>query len=316
MPVFPCLRPLLTLAASVAAAFTLATGSARAAPLEAVVTFSILGDFVRQVGGERVAVHTLVGPDEDAHAFQPRPSDARRVGAAALVVANGLGFDDWILRLARSAGRGGGITIVSHDVTPLAGKTALNSHDDDHEHDSHGADPHAWQDVANARRYVAAIAAALAAADPDGAAVYRANAARYDAELAALDEDIRRRFAALPAGRRKVVSSHDAFGYFSHAYGIRFLAPAGVSGSAEPTARGVARLIAQIRAEKIPAVFIENIADPRLLDRIRHESGARIGGTLYSDALSGGNGPAADYIGMMRHNLRTLADALATPPPP
>ncbi len=302
---------------SLIAACTLTIGNTQAAPMDVVTSFSIIGDFVRQVGGERVAVHTLVGADEDSHAFQPRPSDARRVGAAKLVVANGLGFDDWIVRLARSAGRTDAVVIASSGVTPLAMDSVDDGkHGKDDGHDHHGADPHAWQDVANARRYVANIAAALAAADPDGATFYRDNAARYDAELAKLDSDIRTRIAMLPAERRKVVSSHDAFGYFSHAYGIRFLAPAGVASSAEPTARAVARLISQIKVEKVPAVFIENIADPRLLDRIRAESGARIGGTLYSDALSAATGPAPDYIALMRHNLQTLADALSSPRAP
>ncbi len=301
---------------SLIAACTLTIGNACAAPMDVVASFSIVGDFVRQIGGERVAVHALVGADEDSHAFQPRPSDARRVGAAKLVVANGLGFDDWIVRLAHSAGRADAVVIASSGVTPLdSSDDEKGGKDDGHDH-HHSADPHAWQDVANVRRYVANIAAALAAADPDGAAFYRDNAARYDAELVKLDSEIRTRIATLPAERRKVVSSHDAFGYFSHAYGIRFLAPAGVASSAEPTARGVARLIVQIKAEKVPAVFIENIADPRLLDRIRAESGARIGGTLYSDALSSATGPARDYLALMRHNLRTLADALDAPRAP
>src|SRR5690606_987590 len=171
-------------------------------------------------------------------------------------------------------------------------------------------DPHAWQDVGNARRYVANIADALTKADPAGATAYRANAERYDGELKALDTEIRAAFAALPAERRKVVSSHAAFGYFGRAYGIRFLSPVGVSNNAEPTAQGVARLIRQLKAEKVPAVFIENVADSRLIERIRSESGAQIGGTLYSDALSKADGPAPSYVQMMRANLDALRQAL------
>lgn len=301
-----------------------AAAGAHAAPVAVVTSFSILGDFVRQVGGERVAVRVLVGPDEDAHAFQPRPSDARHIAAARLVVANGLGFDDWIVRLASSAGFKGQVVIASANIRTLAmaGADGQDGHQEAHEggHASErdrgrAVDPHAWQDVANAQRYVKNIADALVVADPEGAAHYRANAERYTGQLKALDAEIRTALGRLPGDQRKVVSSHDAFGYFARAYDIRFLAPVGVSNNAEPTAQGVARLIRQIRAEKAPAVFIENVADPRLIERIRNESGARVGGTLYSDALSATAGAAPDYVAMMRHNLRRLTEALAPAAP-
>ncbi|WP_415247253.1 metal ABC transporter solute-binding protein, Zn/Mn family [Thauera sp.] len=311
------LRPPLRRLAGLLALCTLPMSStlARAEPLEVSASFSILGDMVRQVGGDRVRVRTLVGANEDAHAFQPRPSDARQIGSSALVVVNGLGFDDWMARLARSGGYKGTIVVASEGVNTI--EMAEDEHDHDHhghDHDhGHGADPHAWQDLGNAQRYVANIAAALAAADPAHADSYRTNAERYQGELKVLDAEIRAAFAALPAERRKVVTSHDAFAYFGKAYGIRFLAPVGVSNNAEPTARGVARLITQLKAEKIPAVFIENIADARLIERIRAESGTRIGGTLYSDALSAAGGPAPDYLSMMRSNFKVLHEALSAP---
>ena len=299
----------------------LIVGSAHAQNLEVTTSFSILGDLVSQVGGERVKVRALIGADEDAHAFQPRPSDARNVGGAALVVVNGLGFDDWMVRLARSGGYKGEVVVASAGIDTLA-MTKDDAHDHGHGHGHEGekandkandraVDPHAWQDVGNVRRYVANIADALTKADPEGASAYRANAERYDGELKALDAEIRAAFAALPAERRKVVSSHDAFGYFGRAYGIRFLSPVGVSNNAEPTAQGVARLIRQLKAEKVPAVFIENVADPRLIERIRSESGAQIGGTLYSDALSKADGPAPSYVRMMRANLDALRQAMS-----
>lgn len=304
------LRRLRTLAACAA---LLLGGSAHAQALEVATSFSILGDLVAQVGGERIKVRTLVGPDEDAHAFQPRPSDAREIGKAALVVVNGLGFDDWMTRLARAGGFKGAVVVASAGISTLEMRRD-DGHDLGHDHGKGKAvDPHAWQDVANVRRYVANIAAALATADPDGATTYRAAAARYDGELQALDAEIRAAFAALPAERRKVVSSHAAFGYFARAYDIRFLSPVGVANNAEPTAKGVAGLIRQLAAEKVPAAFIENIADPRLIERIRSESGAVVGGTLYSDALSKADGPAPSYVRMMRANLATLQKALAAP---
>ncbi len=324
MRTYPRLRLARTLSACAAlrlartlsaCAALLLGGSAHAQALEVATSFSILGDLVAQVGGERVKVRTLVGPDEDAHAFQPRPSDAREIGAAALVVVNGLGFDDWMTRLARAGGFKGTVVVASAGISTLE-MTRDDGHGHGHDHD-HGkgkaVDPHAWQDVANVRRYVANIAAALAAADPEGATAYRSAAERYDGELQALDAEIRAAFAALPAERRKVVSSHAAFGYFARAYDIRFLSPVGVANNAEPTAKGVARLIRQLKEEKVPAVFIENVADPRLIERIRSESGAAVGGTLYSDALSKAGGPASTYVHMMRTNLATLQKALVAP---
>lgn len=294
--------------AALALGLAVAAPALRAAPLEVVASFSILGDFVSRVGGERVAVTTLVGAGADAHNYQPRPSDARRLGNARLIVANGLGFDEWIQRLAQSAGYHGTVLIASAGIQPLADEG-------EHGHAHEGAvDPHAWQDVSNAIRYVANIAEALIRTDPPGAAVYRQNAARYTAELEVLDATIRRTLATVPAERRKVVSSHDAFGYFSHAYDVRFLAAAGISTQSEPSASGIAQLIRQLRREKAPAVFVESISDPRLAERISHESGARRGGTLYSDALSNAAGPAPTYLDMMRHNLQTLMDGLTAAP--
>ena len=314
MKTFPRLRRVRTLAACAA---LLLGGNAHAQALEVATSFSILGDLVAQVGGERVKLRTLVGPDEDAHAFQPRPSDAREIGTAALVVVNGLGFDDWMTRLARAGGFKGTVVVASAGISTLE-MTRDDGHGHDHDHGKDegkgkAVDPHAWQDIANVRRYVANIATALAAADPEGADAYRAAAERYDGELRALDAEIRAAFAALPVERRKVVSSHAAFGYFARAYDIRFLSPVGVANNAEPTAKGVARLIRQLKEEKVPAVFIENVADPRLIERIRSESGAGVGGTLYSDALSKAEGPAPTYVDMMRANLATLQRALVAP---
>ncbi|MDO9600251.1 MAG: zinc ABC transporter substrate-binding protein [Azoarcus sp.] len=313
------MHPLSRLLITAFTSLSLTSTAAHAAPIEVAASFSILGDLVRQVGGERVVVHTLVGPDEDAHAFQPRPSDTRRIGSAKVVVVNGLGFDDWMTRLARSGGYTGTVVIASKGVNTI-GMTDDHDHGHghDHKHDKHGGgiDPHAWQDVGNAQRYVTNIAEALIATDPAGAGYYRANAERYSGELKALDTEIRQALDALPKASRRVVSSHDAFGYFGHAYGLQFLSPVGVSNNSEPTAQGVARLIRQLRKEKVPAVFIENVADPRLIERIRAESGATVGGTLYSDALSAADGPAPDYAAMMRHNLHTLMTALVAGAPP
>ncbi len=279
-------------------------------PLPVVASFSILADLVQRVGGERVQVYTLVGPGSDAHVYQPTPADVKKLARARLVVINGLGFEGWIDRLIQSSGYRGRLLIASDGVKPL-GKTPAG-HRKPHGHD-HPADldPHAWQDLANARHYVDNIAAALGDVDPTNRAAYKSNAAALQQQIDAMDREIRSAFAALPEARRKVVSSHDAFAYFGQAYGIVFIAPVGVSTDAQPSAAAVAATIRQIRQEQIRAMFLENVSDPRLLERISKESGALIGGTLYSDSLSGPGTPADSYLGMMRQNARTLAAALA-----
>ncbi|MBJ3775590.1 metal ABC transporter substrate-binding protein [Acuticoccus mangrovi] len=300
-----------------AAALAVSSAAAQAADLSVVATFSILGDMVKEVGGERVAVTTLVGPDGDTHMFQPTPIEARTLGDADVVVVNGLGLEGWIERLIDVSGFDGRVVVASQEIAPRPidgehpshGAAADGAHAG-HRHDHGVVDPHAWQDLANGRAYVTAIAEGLAAADPEGAATYAEHAASYRAELAALESDLRARIAALPAERRSVVTSHDAFGYFKDAYGIAFVAPQGVSTDADPSARDVAALIRQIRDEGIGAVFLENISDARLIRQIASETDARIGGRLFSDALSGPDGDAPTYLEMMRHNIDTLTAAL------
>ncbi len=281
-------------------------GSAQADDrLSVVATFSILGDFARNVGGDRVAVTTLVGPDSDSHVYTPSPADAKTIAAARLVIVNGLGLEGWLPRLVKSSGGKAATVIATKGIVPR--RIA-----DGHSHDPSEADPHAWQSVPNAKIYVANIRDALIAADPAGADTYRANAAAYLAKLDTLDAEVRAAVAQIPPERRRVISTHDAFGYFAAAYGIDFIAPQGASTDSEPSARDIAAIISQIRREKIPAVFLENISDPRLIRRIAAETGAAIGGTLYSDSLSGEKGPVPTYIDMVRHNIKALTRALAS----
>jgi zinc/manganese transport system substrate-binding protein len=283
-----------------------------AEPIEVVTTFSILGDITQRVGGDRIKVHTLVGPNEDAHVYQPTPSDAKAIAHARLVVVNGLGFEGWLERLVKSSGYRGKVVTASAGIRPLKGEEdeGPDEHEaDDHHH--HGEfDPHAWQDLSNVLTYVDNIEKALGDIDPTGTASHRVNADKYRQEIRALDAELQDTFKAIPKSRRKVVTTHDAFGYFARAYGVTFIAPVGINTDAEPSAADIGRIIKQIRNDKIPAVFMESISDPRLLERTRQESGAKIGGTLYSDALSKRDGPASTYLDMMRHNARTLADAL------
>ncbi len=278
-----------------------------AEPLEVVTTFSILGDITHRVGGDRIRVHTLVGPNEDAHVYQPTPADAKALAQARLVVVNGLGFEGWLERLIKSSGYRGKVATASNGIRTLK----RHDHDDDDDHDHHGEfDPHAWQDLSHALVYADNIGNALGEIDPEGKAIYQANTEKYAQEIRALDAELRETFKSIPKSRLKVVTTHDAFGYFARAYGVDFIAAVGINTDAEPSAGDIGRIIKQIRRDKIPAVFIESISDSRLLDRIRQESGAKIGGTLYSDALSKADGPAATYLDMMRQNARTLANAL------
>ncbi|HEY1363564.1 MAG TPA: metal ABC transporter substrate-binding protein [Xanthobacteraceae bacterium] len=294
--------------------FTLLPGAApapaqpasAAGKLKVLASFSILGDLVRNVGGDRLDLATLVGPNSDAHVYAAAPADAKKVAEARLVILNGLGFEGWMERLVKASGGQATMVIASKGVRQ---RRSAGGHAG---HDGGQVDPHAWQSVPNAEIYVANIRDALIAVDPSGRDAYAGNAAAYLARLDALDRELVAAVAAIPADRRRIISSHDAFGYFQERYGIEFVAPQGVSTESEASARDVARIITQIRKEKIPAVFMENITDPRLMQRIAHETGARIGGKLYSDALTDGRGEAPTYIDLMRHNMRTLSAALGS----
>ena len=238
----------------VALAMFIATGPARAAErLNVVASFSILGDFVRNVGGDRVEVTTLVGPNSDAHVYVPTPADAKKVADAKLVFVNGLGFEGWMQRLVQSSGSKAIVVVASANITPLK----LGS----------SADPHAWQTIANAKTYVYNIRNALSAAAPADAAIFQANAEAYRVKLDALEAEIGPWLGSIPPEQRKVISTHTAFGYFAKAYSIEFIAPRGVSTESEPSARDIAGIITQIKTKKIPAVFLENISDPRLIGR-------------------------------------------------
>ena len=274
-------------------ASVLVASPAMAAKLKVVATFSIVGDIVEQVAGDRVELTTLVGPDSDAHAFEPSPQHARAVARADIVFLSGLNFEPWAARLKTSTKTRAKFVTLSDGVTPGA------------------RDPHAWQDVKNALTYARNIAAALSAADKPNAEVYRTRLAAYAAELTALDDEIRESLAKIPDNRRRVLTTHDAFGYFASAYGVVFISPLGGSTEGQASAKTVARLVAQIRREKITAVFVENVSDPRLVEQIARETGVRLGGKLYADALSKKGGPAPTYAAMMRHNAKLLTAAMA-----
>jgi zinc/manganese transport system substrate-binding protein len=267
-------------------------------PIAVVASFSILADVVRQVGGEDVAVTSLIGPDSDAHVFEPSPDQPRLLARAQLLVVNGLGFEGWLTRLTRSARYRGPLVVASKGITPIAttepgGTTPL-------------PDPHAWQDPRNGVIYADNIAQALSTIDPAHAAGYQERFQHYKAELETLDRRVRDELGAIPAEKRRVITTHDAFAYYGKAYGVAFLAPEGVNTESEPSAKTIAGLIRQTRREGIKALFIENISDPRLIQELARETDAILGPPLYSDALSRPDGPAPTYMRMIEYNTAAL----------
>ena len=291
---------------------TLPVAAQQAAPLKVVTTFSILGDLVRQVGGENVAITTLVGSDQDMHSYSIKPSDMTALKEADVIFANGLGLDTWINKAAASVNKKPQVFVVSSYIVPLAAEE-----DGNHQYKEGdavpAADPHAWQDVNNTRQYINRITEILSDADKEHAALYQQRATDYLAALTQLENDIITGLGAIPRERRIIATSHDAFGYFAHAYDITILPISSINTDVEPSAASIAKLIRQIREQNIKTIFIENISNPRTAESIAAEAGAGIGGKLYSDALSGPDGPASTYVDMMRYNLKTILAGLKSP---
>jgi zinc/manganese transport system substrate-binding protein len=265
-------------------------------PLKVVASFSVVADLSREVGGDRVEVTSLVGPDADAHVYEPRPGDVRTLADADLVIVNGLGFEGWIGRLISASGYEGAVVVASTGVEPLYHHSAT--------------DPHVWQSPQRVLQYVDNIEAALRRVDPSHAEAYARRAEVYRHELLQLDGWIRERLSVVPEGHRRVVTAHDAFAYFAQDYGVAFLAPVGWSTEAAPTAATVAALTDQLRRQQVRVLFAENIKDDRQIRLLAEDAGATVGGSLYSDALSTAEGPAATYLAMIRHNVETLVEAL------
>ena len=280
-----------------------------AQPLPVVTSFSILADLVKVIGGSHVEVTSLVGPNADAHVFDPTPADAKRLADAKLVVINGLGFEGWMDRLIKSSGYRGSVTVASRGVKTIQ-EAAGHGHQHGHSH-SHAADPHAWQNPLNVKQYVQNIRLALAAAKPAAAQEFEQRAQAYSRDLDALDQSIRERLKPIPVAQRRIVTSHDAFGYFAAAYNVKFYPLQGLSTGSEPSAADVVRIINQIKKNKVTAIFVENISDARVLERITKESGARIGGTLYADALSEPRTAVDTYLKLIEHNAATIVKGLA-----
>jgi len=295
-------RLLLALGLILAALLAVPQGASADDKMKVAASFSILGDMVKQVGDDRIDVVTFVGPNGDAHVYEPTPADAKALSESKILFINGLGLEGWMTRLENSSGFKGKVVTASTGVNPR--KMV--------EDEKTITDPHAWQSLANGKIYAANIRDALIAADPAGKATYEANAKKFIDGMTAMEANVKAAVAKMPPERRKIITTHDAFGYFGSAYGMEFIAPEGVSTESEASAQDVAKIITQIKKEHIPAVFLENVTDSRLLDQIASETGAKIGGTLYSDALSPPDGPAGTYLDMFRNNIDTLSTALSS----
>lgn len=288
------------LSMSLVVAALLSSPLAMAKTVEVVASFSILGDIVQQVGGEHVNVVTLVGPNGDPHGFEPTPKNSKQLSKADVVFVSGLGLEGWLERLISASGYKGQVVIASTGV-------------DTRKMDEEGkrvTDPHAWNSMANGIKYANNVMNALIVADPEDADYFRKRGGEYIQQLEKLDAYAKAQFAAIPVGQRKVLTSHDAFGYFSQEYGVNFLSPVGFSTESEASASGVAALINQIKQEKIKTYFIENQTDPRLVKQIAAASGAKAGGELYPEALSPAGGPAATYADAFKHNVDTLVGSM------
>lgn len=297
-----------SLAAFAAAAALFGAEPASAKTLDVVASFTVIADVVKNVGGEHVTVVSLVPPNGDPHAFEPSPDDARRLKGADLAFVSDPGFETWFPRLAKAAGASKPPVAVSNGVKTIE----MEAEDEPGQGHSHGRvrDPHVWNSPANVLAWVANIEKALSEASPEDAADFRANAARYADALREVNAYGHETFDRVPKANRKVLTSHDAFGYFGAEYGVTFLSPLGVTTEAEPSAKVVASLIRQIRTEQVKTYFLESSNDPRLISQIAEATGAKPGGELYPEALSKEDGPAPTYLRMIRYNIDTIAAAM------
>ncbi|ESX81850.1 MULTISPECIES: zinc ABC transporter substrate-binding protein AztC [unclassified Mesorhizobium] len=297
------------LAVSVITLTAFGASSAFAEPLKVVASFTIIGDFAKNVGGDRIDLTTIVGPNGDAHVYEPSPADAVAMAKADIVLVNGLHFEGFLQRLVDASATKATVAVLTKGVTPINFKPEF-AEADAHADGETATDPHAFQSIANAKIYVKNIADAFCTADAAGCDSYKANAAAYTQKLDALEGEVQAAIQSIPQEKRVVITSHDAFGYFEQAYGLTFLAPEGVSTESEPSAADVAKLVSQVKQDKAAAIFVENITNPRLIEQIASETGIKVGGTLYSDALSQPDGPASTYIDLMHNNIAQIKGAI------
>jgi zinc/manganese transport system substrate-binding protein len=298
-------------------------------PVKVTATTSIIADLVQNVGGDHVDVYTILAPGTDAHTYSPKPSDVQAVAESQILFRNGLGLETWLDPMIQNAGGSRPIVVVSDGLTPLTDFKA--EHDDEEHIDEAGSapdtvkdgeeneerpgtepDPHMWFDVQRTIGYVENIRDRLKQLDPANAPAYEANADTYIDQLEQLDTEILQWVGTVPPERRKLVTSHDNFGYFAHRYGFEIVGSVLQSFSTEeqPSAQQIVELVEQIKEQQVPAIFTENVSDPRLAEQVADEAGIDVVTNLYTDAL-GEPGSAGDtYIKMMRFNVQQIVEAL------
>lgn len=292
-------------------------------PLQVVASFSVLGDMAKEIGGKHVNVVTIVGPNADAHSFEPTPQSVQALTNAQVLISNGLEFEAWLPRLIKSSGFTGEHIVVSSGATlrTLQRSDTHEGHDhvsDDagdsshheHNHRPGDVDPHAWQNLANGMVYARNIASALSKADPSRTSDYQRRVKKYVATMEKLDVEVRAALEAIPAEYRKAVTAHDAFGYFGDEYGIEFMPLAGLGNTAEPSAQDIAALIDRLREEERIGIFPEKFSNPKLIEQLARETNVVVGGALYSDALDNADEPAGTYLGMFHWNAGQLISVL------
>lgn len=274
-------------------------------PIKVMTSFSILGDVTREIGGKEVQVSEIVGNNQDMHIYRITPQDAKRMQNAQLILLNGKGFEAAeFVRAAKTAKVP--VVFASDKIHSIHHEHNHDHEHDHHEHDHGDDDPHVWQDPVLMKQYTQNIANALIQIDPKNKDYYSGNLKKYQQKLDDLHKTAEQSFAAIPKDKRKVLTSHDSFAYFGARYQVKFLAPQGVAEDSEPSAKQMAEIIRTVKKENIRAVFIENISNPKLLNRLSKETGITVSGKLYSDALPE-NG---SYVEMMKHNIETLSKAM------
>jgi zinc/manganese transport system substrate-binding protein len=287
------------------AALLMAAPALAADRIPVAATFSVIADMLANVGGDRLDIKTIVKAGEDSELYQPTAADVATVAAARAIFLNDLNeeFEPWLEPLLKQAQFKGTKVVVSRNVRvlmaeeehPISGRLLPSA-----------VDQHAWLDPRNGIIYVRNIAAALARLDPTGADFYEARAMAYEKAILAVDAWGRQEIAAVPAAKLRALTSHDSLQYIANCYGITLLSVNGWTNKSEPSAEELAKLARQIRVERVKALFLDSITDPRAMQRIAGETGARIGGTLYGDALSPIGGEADTYLKMLRHDVSTL----------
>lgn len=288
--------------------FPFSTSAHKQKKIRVVVSFSILADLVKNVGGDHISITTFVGPNASIHTYEPTPRDAQALRNAHIIFINGLHLEGFMDRLITASNTQALLIKASTNISPLEMKSQKHSTQQHNHHNN--IDPHAWQTIPNVEIYVKNIADAFCKIDQYSCPSYRKNSVNYTKKLQETQEMLKRKIATIPKSQRIIITSHDAFGYFAQEYGFTILAPQSASTEAEATAADVAKLIQQIKTNKAAALFVENISNPRLIKQIAKETDLKIGGILYSDALSDKNGPAATYLDMMKHNINTIIDAI------